>query len=103
MDGTAPQGARLTADSLRARHRALSWVLWLHVALLAAWAVVDVSLGTLSDRSTHTMSMSGNAMTTGEAVVPVWVQLSVPLVPAAFGLLARWARLRPRPSSPASD
>ena len=61
-----PHGAHLSAESFTARHRALTLVLWLHVAGLVLWAVLEVAFG------------SSGA-----------VALLLPLIPLGFGAAAR--------------
>jgi methyl-accepting chemotaxis protein len=63
-----PRGAHLSEESFQARHRVLTTVLWLHVAGLVLWAVIEVGF------------RSSDA-----------VRLILPLIPIGFGLAARWA------------
>jgi methyl-accepting chemotaxis protein len=89
--GRLPKGARLSDESFTARHRALTWVLWLHVAALAIWAVISVLVGSgNSSAGAMESTMNGHSMSTG-AAVDTWVKLVLPLVPALFGVFARWS------------
>jgi len=97
--GRLPQGARLSPESFQTRHGVLTWVLWLHVGVLAIWAVVGVLVGSDSPATADVMksTMDGHSMATGATVEP-WVRLTLPLIPALFGLFARWT---PTPSTSA--
>ena len=88
--GQLPRGARLSAESFQARHRVLTLVLWLHVAVLVIWGVIDALTGS-DGPATSGPSMAGHSMGSGQAVVADWVLITLPLIPALFGLLARWA------------
>jgi methyl-accepting chemotaxis protein len=78
-----PRGARLSPESLRARHRALTWVLWWHVGALALWAVADVVFG----RGGAGSSMGDHQMAGDNTLV----RLLLPLIPAALGLFSVWS------------
>ena len=84
-----PRGARLSAESFRARHRALTWVLWLHVGGLALWAVADVIFG-WGGNDGASDSMAGHQMA-ASSTGPHLAWLALPLLPAAMGLFSRWS------------